>query len=740
MPHDPHRPPAGLQRLRLGLSNLGDLLRQGRLTEPYRADFVVEHEGPNHHLRHYPPRATPTEGDPILFVPPLMVTAEIYDVSAELSAVTWLLDQGLDVWLVDFGAPEHEREGLARTLDDHILAVNDAVDEVHHRTGRDVHLIGYSQGGLFVYQVAAFRRCRNLRSLVTMGSPVDMRRNLPVPLYEDVAERILRDAWRAVSRPMSTVEGLPGTLTSWGFKVLSLRKEAEQLVEFVANLHDREALERHEAKRSFLGGDGFVWWPGPAFRTFVDQVLVENRLTSGGFVVDGRVVSMEDVTVPVLAFLGERDDFAHAEAVRAIHRVAPNAQVHEVTLDTGHFGLVVGSRALEVTWPTVARWVRSGAREAPPEPDPDTAGSGPAWRRVAPIWPAWQRAGRMARELSALWEVVRFDRPRRERLRRGRSRLAFGAGWALARSAREAPDDPFVLFGSRAVSLQEAQRRVDRLASLLLDAGVAAGQTVRLDLDETPDYLTALCAVSRLGATLEPGPLAGAVGVDVRLADAAHLAGEPVSAPLTVCLGPPAAAGTPRDSESTVVIPLTALDATDDQTGRTSDELGRADPEAIALWLSDPRDPSAPLAIRNHGWSAAALHTAVACRLRPGDTLYCALPLHSPLALLCALPPSLIARTRLAVGPMTPPTLVDQLRRIGATVAFLTHAQAQAWAIAEPQDRERRHRVRCVVLDTHDGDLARRLADRYGVPRILGGRIDASQRRPSPLQLENLLD
>ena len=91
----------------------------------------------------------------MLLVPPLMLAAEVYDVAPSTSAVTILHEHGVDPWVVDFGAPEREEGGLERTLDDHVLAVSDAVDRVRAATGMDVHLAGYSQGGMFCYQAAA---------------------------------------------------------------------------------------------------------------------------------------------------------------------------------------------------------------------------------------------------------------------------------------------------------------------------------------------------------------------------------------------------------------------------------------------------------------------------------------------------------------------------------------------------------------------------------------------------------
>src|SRR3954447_14139459 len=107
---------------------------------------VVEHERMYRLRRYFPDQA---EGPPVILVPPMMLDADVYDVSPAATAVGVLRDNGADPWVVDFGAPEKVEGGLERTLTDHVVAVSEIVDKVRGHTGRDVHLGGYSQGGMF---------------------------------------------------------------------------------------------------------------------------------------------------------------------------------------------------------------------------------------------------------------------------------------------------------------------------------------------------------------------------------------------------------------------------------------------------------------------------------------------------------------------------------------------------------------------------------------------------------------
>jgi putative long chain acyl-CoA synthase len=156
--------------------NAIEVLRFGGLqTDEEFSPFEIATRRPMFRLRrYYAPVAGVAEhgrvgGDaeerprpPIVLVPPMMISADVWDVSPSTSAVAALHAAGMDPWVIDFGSPDLEDGGLERTLTDHVVAVSDAVDLVTAATGRSVHLAGYSQGGMFCYQAAAYRRSRDL--------------------------------------------------------------------------------------------------------------------------------------------------------------------------------------------------------------------------------------------------------------------------------------------------------------------------------------------------------------------------------------------------------------------------------------------------------------------------------------------------------------------------------------------------------------------------------------------------
>jgi len=257
MPRVPKTIKVPVTRVGAAAQNALEVARFGGLaTAEQPAPYEVIAEERVFRLRRYYP-GTNEDAPAVVLVPPLMLAADVYDVSRRSSAVTTLHEHAVDPWVIDFGAPEHEKGGLERTLTDHVLAVSEAVDCVREVTGRDVHLGGYSQGGMFVYQAAAYRRNDGLASLITFGSPVDTRQGAPfgIPgqLAVEVAE-VLAFAFRG--------GGVPAWFSRNGFLLLDPVKSARNRLEFLLQLHDREALLPRERQRRFLGaGAGRVREP-----------------------------------------------------------------------------------------------------------------------------------------------------------------------------------------------------------------------------------------------------------------------------------------------------------------------------------------------------------------------------------------------------------------------------------------------------------------------------------------------
>ena len=132
---------ASLNKTMRRARNAVRLMSGARFTPPYERPYDIAMREGFMRLRHYDSVAPKDTIESVLLVPPLMVTAQVYDISPPLSSVALLANQGMDVWLCDFGSPETEEDGLKRTLDEHLLAIDAAIEQLTEMNVRDITVL-----------------------------------------------------------------------------------------------------------------------------------------------------------------------------------------------------------------------------------------------------------------------------------------------------------------------------------------------------------------------------------------------------------------------------------------------------------------------------------------------------------------------------------------------------------------------------------------------------------------------
>ena len=686
----------GLEVLRLGGLETGSVPSPSQIVESV----------PMYKLRRYfPPDSRPGQprvGPPVLMVHPMMMSADMWDVTREDGAVGILHANGLDPWVIDFGSPDKVEGGMRRNLADHIVALSQAIDTVKDATGHDVHLVGYSQGGMWCYQVAAYRRSKNVASIVAFGSPVDTLAALPMGLPPNLAPAMADFMADHVFNRLN----IPSWLARTGFQMMDPLKTAKARVDFVRQLHDREALLPREQQRRFLESEGWIAWSGPAISELLKQFIAHNRMMTGGFAINGQMVTLTDITCPILAFVGEVDDIGQPAAVRGIRRAAPNAEVFEYSIRTGHFGLVVGSRAARESWPTVAEWVRwlSSGGDKPDGIDlmadqpAEHTDSGVAFSsrlahglgEVSEATLALARgavdavvgANKSMRTLAV--ETVR-TLPRLARLGQINDHTRISLGRIIDEQAHDAPQGEFLLFDGRVHTYEAVNRRINNVVRGLIDVGVRQGDRVGVLMETRPSALVAIAALSRLGA------VAVVMRPDADLAESVRLGG------VTEILTDPTNLDAARRLPGQVLV-LGGGESRDLHLPKDALEQGlvidmeQIDPDAVELpaWYRPNPALARDLAaiafstasgelvakqITNYRWAVSAFGTASAAALDRKDTVYCLTPLHHESALLVNLGGAVVGGTRIALSRgLQPDRFVKEVRQYGVTVVSYTWA------------------------------------------------------------------
>ncbi|MGA9491450.1 MAG: AMP-binding protein [Mycobacterium sp.] len=714
--------------------NAAQLLMHGGFeTGEKGSPFEVVTKEPMYRLRHYFPDSDSTGRPAMVLIPPMMFVADVYDVSSTSSAVSVLHEHGIDPWVVDFGAPEHEQGGLQRTLADHIVATSEIVDRVRDLTGNDVHLGGYSQGGVFAYSVAAYRHGAGLASVISFGSPVDTKSvsifSLPEPVMEYAADAVAALLDRT---------GLPGWATREGFRLLDPVKNVRSRVQFLMQLHDREALLPNERQRRFIESEGWIAWPAPALADALRQFIAQNRMLSGGLVIDGRPLALSDIDKPVLCFVGENDKIGQPEAVRAIGRAAPRADIHEVSLPVGHLGIVVGSVATTGTWPTVAAWAShlDQGTDMPEIIKPmateqaDVAASSgrrnPLISAVGKGLEAGWRLGASTLDATrALTAGAATTLPRLLRLELVRPETRVSLGRLLDERAEAHPGAVGFLWDDRAHTHAALKARIDAVVAGLLSVGVRQGESVGVLMDTRPSMLIAVAALNRIGAVVVLLRPDGSLTEEIKLGGAARIVTDPehvesvraqTDAEVVVLGG----GGGQRDLGVGGVIDLERIDPADVIPPiwyRPNPGLARE--TAFVLFTGDGPSTRVRM-ITNARWARAAFGTAASAELGPRDTVFSINPIHHPSGLLMSLGGAVASGARFSMASrFDPDTFWNEARRYGVTVVSYTWTQLRELVEAPPHPGEQHHTIRTFIGSGMSVGLWHRVIERFAPVRVV---------------------
>ncbi|MDA4107219.1 acyl-CoA synthetase [Mycolicibacterium holsaticum] len=728
-----------------------EVLRYGGLeTGAVPSPFQIIQSVPMYRLRRYfPPDARPgakPPGPPVLMVHPMMMSADMWDVTRDDGAVGILHRAGLDPWVIDFGSPDKVEGGMDRNLADHVVALSEAIDTVKEVTGRDVHLAGYSQGGMFAYQTAAYRRSKDLASIIAFGSPVDTLAGLPMNLPPSLAPAA---ADFMADHVFSRID-IPGWLARTGFQMLDPIKTAQSRLDFLRQLHDREALLPREQQRRFLASEGWIAWSGPAIAELLKQFIAHNRMMSGGFSIHGDLVTLSDIDCPVLAVVGEVDDIGQPASVRGIKRAAPKADVYEFLIRAGHFGLVVGSKAAGQTWPAVAQWVRwiEGVGELPdgvtpmalqPEEHNESGvslssrvahGTAAATEMVFSLArsaaEALVSANKSARTLAV--ETAR-TLPRLTRLGQINDHTRISFGRIMSEQARDAPHGEALLFDGRVHTYEAVDRRINNVVRGLINVGVRQGARVGVLMETRPSALVAIAALSRLGAVAVLMP------PDADLPTAARLGA------VTEIIADPSNLDAARELDMRVLV-LGGGEARNLDLPESGDvahvvDMEKIDPDVVDLpgWYRPNPGLARDLAfigfssingeliarqITNYRWALSAFGTASAANLGRGDTVYCLTPLHHQSGLLVALGGAVVGGSRIALSRgLRPDRFVQEIRQYGVTVVTYTWAMLRD-VIDDPAfSLTGSHPVRLFIGSGMPTGLWKRVVDVFAPARVV---------------------
>ena len=293
-----------------------------------------------------PEGVTRRDAPPVLFVMSLVTTSLVFDLQEGNSLVRRFLDDGYDVFLLDWGVPDVvDSANTLETYCDEYLprAVAATLREAGQET---VTVLGYCLGAVLALLSVAGHPAMPVTAMILLATPIRMDELGPLTAMLK-ADQI---------RPDDLVDwtgNVPPARIKESFHLVEPAGEISTLLSLWNSLADPERLAAHDALIRW--SSGHIPFAGGAFRQIDDLFIHRELLVEGTVPLGRRTVDLADIRIPVLAVTGARDKLVPAASSDPL--ALPGADLERLVLDAGHAGLLLGRKAHRETIPAMLAWL-----------------------------------------------------------------------------------------------------------------------------------------------------------------------------------------------------------------------------------------------------------------------------------------------------------------------------------------------------------------------------------------------
>jgi polyhydroxyalkanoate synthase len=292
-------------------------------------------------------RSTPAKCKiPVLVSFAIMNRHDVLDLQPDRSLMKKFLDEGLDIYIMDWGYPSKADRFL--TMEDYILGyMNGAVDFIRKSHGiQKINKMGICQGGTFSTIYAALFP-EKLNTLTVYVAPFDF-----------TTDKCMLYKWTKyidVDAMVDSLGVIPADMLNAGFGMLKPSMDISKYFGVLDSLDDEGKI------MNFLRME---YWKadcpdlaGEMYRKYIKDLFRDNKLIKGEFELGGQLVNLKNITMPFLNIYATEDNIIPNESTISVNAKIGSKDKELYAFPGGHIGVFVGGRSQKELGPKVAKWV-----------------------------------------------------------------------------------------------------------------------------------------------------------------------------------------------------------------------------------------------------------------------------------------------------------------------------------------------------------------------------------------------
>ncbi len=302
-------------------------------------------------LLHYIPVVPKTQVVPLLIIYALVNKPYILDLQPDRSVIRRLVEEGFDVYMIDWGSPTEVDKFL--TLDDYInWYINDVVDFIRNKHNIDsISILGYCMGGTLSVMFTALHP-EKVKNFILMAAPLDFEAD------DGILARWAVKEYFDVDKLVDTVGNVSGEFLNFGFLLLDpVNNIFGKYLKFIDKVDNEAFVEMFFRMEKWIN-DG-IPVAGEAYRQFLKDCYQKNLLIKNQLRLNGDTVDLNQITMPLLSLVAQYDNLVPMESSISFNDLVGSRDQEMIVFPTGHIGVSVSSATRAKLWPRVTTWLRA---------------------------------------------------------------------------------------------------------------------------------------------------------------------------------------------------------------------------------------------------------------------------------------------------------------------------------------------------------------------------------------------
>lgn len=298
-------------------------------------------------LIHYKPLTGRQHRTPLLISYALINRYHILDIHPSKSWVRNLLEQGFDVYMLDWGTPSNIDKYL--DFDDYVNGYLDSHIEYikSESASGQVSLQGYCTGATLATAYAALHP-ENVRNFVATAPVIDGWRDTTV--ISNLAKHV------DVDKMVQIIGNMPPEFMYYCFSVLKpFEQGIEKYVNFFKNIDNQKFVDNFLRVEKWLSDTPPI--PGQLFRQWIKDIYQENLLVQNRMGVGGSLVDLKNIDMPIFTQVAVGDHLVSPECSMPLHYAVGSQDKTLRVYPTGHVGMIASSLSQKKILPELGQWL-----------------------------------------------------------------------------------------------------------------------------------------------------------------------------------------------------------------------------------------------------------------------------------------------------------------------------------------------------------------------------------------------